>query len=283
MDETSTTDELRSSSESTGYTDIDYVTVDGRLLRIGRRQVSERLGPPLLIFNGIGANLEILEPFVKALEGIEIVTFDVPGAGASPTPTLPYRYRHIAVLADHLMSYLGYSGEVDALGVSWGGGLAQQYAHLYPGRCRRLVLAGTSFGTIAVPARLSVLAKMMNPRRYYDASYLKQIAPIIYGGRMRRDPSLIEHHTDHVKPPNGRGYVYQLMAITGWSSLPWLYRLRQQTLIMAGADDPIIPLPNAKVFKFLIPKSQLVVFDDGHLFLMTSASEVAPIVQRFLA
>src|SRR6185295_18649304 len=225
MNETSSKDEPGSSS--TVYTEIGYVTIDGRLLRFGRRRVSERLGPPLLIFNGIGANVEILEPFVKALEGIEIVTFDVPGAGESPAPTFPYRYRHIARLADHLMHHLGYSGEVDALGVSWGGGLAQQYAYLYPRRCRRLILAGTSFGTIAIPPHFSVLRKMMNPRRYYDADYLKQVAPVIYGGRMRRDPALIDQHTDHVKPPNRRGYIYQLMAFSGWWSLPWLHRLSQ--------------------------------------------------------
>jgi len=265
------------------YSEIRHIEVDGQMLRVGRRRGEGKPGPPLLIFNGIGANLEMLEPFVEALRGVEIVVFDVPGAGASPAPRLPYRYRHIAVLADHVMSELGYHGEVDALGVSWGGGLAQQYAHLHPGRCRRLILAATSFGSIMIPGKFSVTRKLINPRRYYDRSYLKRVAPELYGGRMRRDQSLIDHHTDHVRPPNGRGYLYQMMAFWGWTSLPWLHRLRQHTLIMAGSDDPIIPLPNAKVFKFLIPLSQLVVFDDGHLFLMTSADEVAPVVRRFLA
>lgn len=133
-----------------------------------------------------------------------------------------------------------------------------------------------------IPARLSVMTKLLNPRRYYDPSYLDRIAPELLGGLMR-EPDLLANHIGHVRPPNGRGYVYQLLAIWGWSSLPWLHRLQQHTLIMAGSDDPIIPLPNAKIFKFLIPQSQLVIFDDGHLFLITSASKVAPIVRRFLA
>ena len=134
-----------------------------------------------------------------------------------------------------------------------------------------------------IPARLSVMTKLLNPRRYYDTSYLERVAPELYGGLMRREPDLLANHIGHVRPPNGRGYVYQLLAIWGWSSLPWLHRLQQHTLIMAGSDDPMIPLPNAKIFKFLIPQSQLVIFDDGHLFLITSASKVAPIVRRFLA
>ena len=269
-----------SGSAPSAFSEIRQVEVDGHVLRVARRRGDGGSGLPLLIFNGIGGNLEMLEPFVEALQDIEIVAFDAPGAGDSPAPTFPYRYRRIARLADHLMSELGYDGEIDALGVSWGGGLAQQYAHLYPGRCRRLILAGTSFGTIMIPARLSVMTKLLNPRRFYDPSYLGQVAPEVLGGLMRRQPELL---ADHVRPPNGRGYVYQLLAIWGWSSLPWLHRLQQHTLIMAGSDDPMIPLPNAKIFKFLIPQSQLVIFDDGHLFLITSASKVAPIVRRFLA
>src|SRR5215831_6974622 len=126
-----------SGSAPSAYSEICQVKVDGHVLRVARRRGAAGLAPPLLIFNGIGANLEMLEPFVEALQDFEIVVFDVPGAGASPAPTLPYRYRHIALLADHLMSKLGYHGEIDVLGVSWGGGLAQQYAHLYPNRCRR--------------------------------------------------------------------------------------------------------------------------------------------------
>src|SRR5215471_18692184 len=100
------------------YDEVRLVEVDGQVLRVGRRRGDARSARPLLIFNGIGANLEMLEPFVQALQDIEVVAFDVPGAGASPAPTYPYRYRHIAVLADRMMSELGYGCEVDVLGVS---------------------------------------------------------------------------------------------------------------------------------------------------------------------
>jgi poly(3-hydroxyalkanoate) depolymerase len=279
-----------SGAAPSAYSEIRQVEVDGQVLRVARRRSDCGSARPLLIFNGIGGTLEMLEPFVKALQDIEIVTFDVPGAGDSPAPTLPYRYRHVARLADHLMSYLGYDGEIDVLGTSWGGALAQQYAHRYPDRCRRLILAGTSFGQIMIPGRLSVMTKLVssmmtkfvNPSRYYDRSYQKRIMPELFGGLMRTEPDLLDRMS-HVRRPNGRGLVYQLLAISGWSSLPWLHRLNQHTLIMAGLDDPIIPLPNAKIFKYLIPQSELVVFDDGHLFLITSAGKVAPVVQRFLA
>ena len=62
-----------------------------------------------------------------------------------------------------LLDRLGYD-RFDALGISWGGGLAQQLAFQYPRRCRRLVLVSTGTGMLMVPARLSVLSKMLTPQ-----------------------------------------------------------------------------------------------------------------------
>ena len=60
---------------------------------------------------------------------------------------------------------------VDLLGLSWGGGIAQQFALQYPRRAGRLVLVSTGTGVMMVPARLGVLARMLTPRRYNDRSY----------------------------------------------------------------------------------------------------------------
>ena len=68
----------------------------------------------------------------------------------------------------------------------------------------------------------------------------------------------------------------------GWTSLPWLHRLRQPTLVMAGDDDPLIPLINARLLHRLIPRSELKVFDCGHLFLMTRPEESAAAIAEFL-
>ena len=65
--------------------------------------------------------------------------------------------------------------------------------------------------------------------------------------------------------------------------LPWLRRIHQPTLIMHGKDDPMVPLINAKILAALIPNSELYVIDDGHLFLISRATEVAPVIHRFLA
>jgi len=263
--------------------DIRMMDVGGLRLRVGVQQGSGDSAPPLLIFNGVGANLELLAPFVSAMHGMEIVAFDVPGVGGSPAPLWPYRFSTLAAVADRLLQQLGHAGSVDVLGLSWGGALAQQFAHQYPVRCRRLVLAATSPGAVMVPGKFSVLLRLLSPRRYRDPSFVQAVGGQLYGGGYRRNPELLREHARHMRPPQGRGYLYQMLAAWGWSSLWWLGALRQPTLVMHGTDDPIVPLANAKILAALIRSSRLFVVDDGHLFLVGRAREIAPVVRGFLA
>ena len=261
--------------------DIRSLTIEGQRLRIGVRAGAPRL-PPLIIFNGIGASLELIEPFVSALPEREVVAFDVPGSGGSPASLLPYRFPGLARLAQRLLVELGYNGEVDALGVSWGGALAQTFAFQFPTHCRKLVLASTSPGALMIPGRLSVLAKLVSPRRYVDPNFLHAFGGEIYGGAFRSDPDLLRRHAQALWAPSNRGYLYQLIAAAGWTSLPWLPLLPQPTLVMHGSDDPIVPLINARILSALIRRAELHVVDDGHMFLVSKAQDVAPVVHRFL-
>ncbi len=80
-----------------------------------------------------------------------------------------------------------------------------------------------------------------------------------------------------------RGYLAQLYAIAGWTSVPWLRRLRQPTLVLAGDDDPIVPLVNGRILARLIPDARLhVVPGGGHLFLLEDPAAVAARVSEFL-
>jgi pimeloyl-ACP methyl ester carboxylesterase len=135
---------------------------------------------------------------------------------------------------------------------------------------------------LMVPGRLSVLLKLASPRRYYDPAYLRRVAPQIYGGALRCDPDAIERHAASIEPPRGLGYAYQLAALWGWSSLPWLHRLRLPTLVLAGTEDPIVPLINARILARLLPRARLETFEDGHLFAITGAREVAGRIASFL-
>jgi len=195
---------------------------------------------------------------------------------------LPYRPSTIARLSARLLDQLGYE-QVDVLGVSWGGALAQQFAFQQGKRCRRLVLAATSPGHLMVPGKLTVLLKMATPRRYKDADFMKRIAGDIYGGALRGSPELLRKHLRHVRWSSDYGYYLQLIACFGWTSLPWLRLLAQPTLVIAGTDDPLVPVLNARILASVIPDARLMTINDGHLFLVTSAGRVAAIIAEFLS
>src|SRR5258708_36288124 len=95
-----------------------------------------------------------------------------------------------------------------------------------------------------VPASPSVLWKMVTPRRYTDKDYMNRIAADLYGGAFRSDPSLIGRHAVAMHGVRNLGYLYQLLAVAGWTSLPWLWSLPQQTLVLMGRDDPLVPPSN---------------------------------------
>jgi len=271
---------MMSPTQRTTTVRISMIDVDGQRLRVAIDK-ERRDGTPLVLLNGIGANLELFQPFVDALGGIETIRIDLPGAGGSPAPSRLTRFPGLARLVARALDRLGYDG-VDVLGISWGGALAQQFAHQHRDRCRRLVLVSTGTGAIMVPGRPSALLALATPRRYREPSYMTSIAGTLYGGRVRSDPALAARLAREMRAGDRFGYYAQLLSGVGWTSIHWLHRLPQPTLILTGRDDPIVPCLNGRMMAWLIPNSRLHVFDDGHLGLVTSAAELAPIVRAFL-
>jgi poly(3-hydroxyoctanoate) depolymerase len=254
--------------------------VDGQKLRVAH-QAGKGTGIPLLLFNGIGGNIELLEPIAGWMPEREVITFDIPGVGHSPMPALPYRMTGIAHLANQVLDHFGHA-QTDVLGVSWGGAVAQQFARSHSERCRRLILCATSTGTIMVPSNPLVALKLATPLRFTNKGYARRVAGEIYGGDFRRSPDLAIETFKHIKWQSRLGYYLQLAAAAGWTSVHWLHRLQQPTLVMAGNDDPLVPLLNARVMHALIPHSEMKVFDCGHLFLVTRANEAALAINEFL-
>jgi len=258
------------------------VAVGGRTLRVSVREGTEGW-PPLLLCNGIGASLELFRPFVDALDPRRtVIRFDMPGVGGSPAPVIPYHLTTLPSLLAGLLDQLGHA-QADVLGISWGGGLAQQFALSRPDRVHRLVLVATAPGALMVPGHPRVLLRMLTPRRHRDPGYAARIAGELYGGSARQDPILARdllHATTRLGP--ARGYLYQLISTIGWTSLPLLPKLQPPTLILAGDDDPIIPLVNARIMHRLIPRSRLHVYRGGHLELAADAGRLAAAVEAFL-
>jgi poly(3-hydroxyalkanoate) depolymerase len=255
-----------------------YVAAGGQRIRMNVRHGT---GVPLVLCNGIGASLEVLDPLVEQLDSA-VVRFDVPGTGGSPTSVAPYGFPYLAWVLGRVLSKLGI-GVVDVLGISWGGALAQQFAFQNPRRCRRLVLVATGTGAVMVPARPRILAKMLTPRRFSDPDYAASIAGELYGGTVRtHGQDVARLYAQQLHAGSKIGYLHQLLAGSVWTSLFALPAIRQETLIVAGTDDPIIPVVNARIMSALLPHSRLHLHSGGHIDLVHNAGELAPVIDAFL-
>jgi poly(3-hydroxyalkanoate) depolymerase len=260
------------------------VDVDGLRLRVSVVGDGEAGPVPLLLCNGIGGAIELWEPLRTALGDYPNIAFDAPGVAGSALPAWPPTMTRLAAIVVRLLDRLGIP-EVDALGVSWGGALAQELAHRHPDRIRRLVLCATGAGGLMIPAHPRVLAIMATPLRYWSPTYLNRVAPVLYGPDIVDDPEMLtrQRHIRFTRSPTGRGYLYQVLALRRFVSGLWLHRLRQPTLVVHGDADPIVRLANGRILAARIPHARLhIVPGGGHLFLVTRPEEMAGLITGFL-
>ena len=254
-------------------------TVDRRELRVAVwRSGIKTTNLPVLFFNGIGANIEAMGPMADMLDDRDFITFDMPGIGGSPDPVVPYNPIMMARIAALLLDRFDMP-LVDVMGVSWGGAMAQQFAFQNAARTHRLRLAATSAGMLMVPGKPAALVKMADPRRYIDPNFMSKHFKTLYGGAT----SGKDGHIGRITPPSKTGYFYQLLAMLGWTSAPFLPFMHKETLIMMGGDDQIVPMANGKFLNMLIPNSELLEIENGgHLFLLSHADESIAAIREFL-
>lgn len=272
-------------------TQIKTISLGAQAIRVSIKKGSPDV-TPLILFNGIGASLSLLTPFVEAMHGsnpdIEIITFDSVGVGGSSTPCLPYRFSGLAKTVSQVLDVLNY-GQVNVLGLSWGGMIASQFTYDFPDRVKKLILCATATGITSIPPSMEVLKLMASPRRYIDPDFMASIAPTIYGGAFKTNPTLAAEYAQKMASSkegnkcNTLGYLYQTTALYWWTSLYMLPYIKQPTLLMAGSDDPIIKLCNMEIMNKLLPSSTLTVIPEGgHLFLLTHLGDVVPMINEFL-
>ena len=259
-----------------------FARIDGHLVRVS---VAGE-GSAILLIMGLGGNIEMWAPLERELHarGFQTITYDASGTGLSPPRLVPLRPHDLARQAAHLLDALGLA-EVDVLGVSFGGGVAQELAVRNPHRVRHLILASTACGLGGVPGTPLALGLLATPMRYYSPRVMQVTAHRMYGPVADPDGRLMQQQVKarRSRPPTLWGYASQLYATAGWTSLPWLHRITAPTLVLSGAKDPIVPPINARILGARIPDATVhIVPDTGHLMLMDQAILCAETITSFV-
>lgn len=261
-----------------------FVRIEGHLVRISVRGE----GRPILLVMGLGGNIEMWNPLERELNslGFQTIAFDAPGTGDSPARLVPLRVPGLARQAVKVLDALGLP-TADVLGVSFGGAIAQEIALANPHRVRTLTLASTMCGLGGVPGNPVALSILSTPLRYYSPTFMRLVADVVYGPTVTtEDPQVLQDQIDarRSRPPTLWGYISQLTAVAGWTSAPWLHRLRMPCLVLSGAKDPLVPPINARMLACRLPDAELeIVSGAGHLLLLDHAPYVSTRIEQFLA
>ena len=251
------------------------LAVDGGTVRLVT--TGPAWGTPLLMINGLGARLENWATFCDGLAERRVIMFDLPDDSAPSGRRMPSRMRGLAIWVTHLLDELGEES-TDVLGYSWGGALAQQLTLDAPHRVRRLVLAATNYGIGSWPVAVGPTLRLLARRRGVGDE-LRQLIGAILGTGL---PSGSGDGTVISGAPMG-SYLRQLYAFTGWSSLAQLWSIRRPTLVIAGDQDPLIPICTTRVLAGLIPDARLEVMRGaGHLFLLDRPAQSSAVIDDFL-
>jgi poly(3-hydroxyoctanoate) depolymerase len=258
-------------------------SITHRQLRIRGLRVHAEIygeGEPLLLHSGLWGEAALWRPLHPYLSGYQVIAFDPPGVGRSDMPDLPLTMAGLASVGAGVLDELGIES-AHVLGTSFGGAVAQQMAFSHPRRVRRLVLVSTSVGGFSWPGDPAALWLFMQPGTF-EQPRLEQVAGTIFGGRMRTEPGLIR--SMHIRRPRSiLAAIYRMAPLVGWTSLPWLWAIRQPTLLICGDDDPIAPHVNHAIMAMMMRDARLhTVRGGGHLALVDSPAQVAPVIADFL-
>jgi len=237
---------------------MDSTIIDAHLPHLPELRIAMRVqgrGDPLLLLNGMTRPLQSWDPFTRALHGRTLVSFDAPGVGDSPTPVRPLSITELTTLALAVLDSAGLD-EVDVLGYSHGGAVAQQLAHDVPGRVRRLILVATSCGVGATPGT--------------SRAILRDLAGPVEGNLWPL--------------PDPLGMLWQSLAVSTWSSIPFLGGIQAPTLVVCGSRDHVVPPANSRALAGRIPNASLSMLPGGHDVQHGDSAEVlAHLVEGFLS
>jgi pimeloyl-ACP methyl ester carboxylesterase len=240
-------------------------------------------GRPLVLINGLGGNVDMWGAAEDRLAAFaQTISIDLPGCGRSPALYGPVTIARLAKVVSNALDELGHA-EVDVLGFSLGGLIAQQLAHDDAARVRRLALAATACGWGSMPGSPHALALLAMPIRYHSRILYEQTKWLLSPA----DRELIERiglltEARLRYPPSLFAYTAQLWAGALWSSLSWLPSVAIPTLVVHGDGDRLVPPANAVQLARLLPQSRLhVVPDEGHLLVFDPQSATLPLLEDF--
>lgn len=277
-------------SSAPSYRTVQTLSIQIDGTAFAYRDLGPREGIPLILLNHWGAVLDNFDP--RIVEGLassrRVIAIDYRGIGASGG-VAPLT---VAEMARDLIAFIRTLdlGQVDLLGFSLGGFVAQSVALKAPCLVRRLILTGTGpaggeginqVGKVSWP----LIVKGMLTRR--DPKYYLFFTSSGTGRQAAKDfiTRLKERTANRDKDPTLRAFLRQLRAINAWGgqSPQDLGNIQIPVLIANGDNDIMVPTENSRDLARRFPNSTLVIYSDaGHGSIFQYHSEFVKTALDFL-
>lgn len=246
--------------------------------------------PWVLLVPGLSANTDTFPYVIEHLRRTHrVLCFDPRGAGRTTYASRRWELAEVADDAAAVCADLGIE-QLDVLGISMGGMIAQEFAIAYPDRVRRLVLCCTWSGSppgrrasLATIGRfagaLFTLATSRDPARFVD-----RISPVLFSPETPRDATLaFFRQRMSTTRPTVSGLLGQFAAVRRFSSHARLGTIAAPTLVLEGTHDVLVPTGNAANLLGAIPGAVGRSIPGGHVFFYESPEAFRAEVDSFLA
>lgn len=289
-----TTQSLQVSVQEQGTT---WKTVPTQIISAGGAEFAYRElgkhngGTPIVFLTHLAAVLDNWDP--RIIDGIaakhHVITFDNRGIGASSgSPS-----SSIEQMADDAITFIKAVGlqQVDLLGFSLGGMVAQEIVLKEPKLVRKMVLAGTGpaggegISTVAGVTFLDILRGFFTGQDAKQFLFFTRTPGGIEAGKAFLS-RLNERTENRDKDISVSAFLAQLEALRIWGSKTPadLSVVKQPVLVVNGEHDRMVPTINTHDLAKRLPNSQLIIYPDaGHGGLFQFHADFVPRALTFLA
>ncbi|VVN03520.1 Putative aminoacrylate hydrolase RutD [Pseudomonas fluorescens] len=266
-----------------------FIEADG--VRYAYRQLGSQSGVPVILLQHFRGNMDYWDPALT--DGLAkqrpVYLFDNAGVGLSGGET-PDSFE---AMADNVAAFARARGltQVDVLGFSIGGMVAQEVALRHPELVRKLILAGTSpRGGVpgndpkvpGIALRETIASQEETAYLFFDpAPSSQQAARDFWERRHQRSEGLD-------KLASMKAIAAQGAALGKWNSpgdgtFSQLNQISQPTLVVNGSNDVMVPTQNSFTLQQHIPDARLLIYpSSGHGALFQYADDFVIQANAFL-
>jgi pimeloyl-ACP methyl ester carboxylesterase len=259
------------------------MTLDGRTIGFDDSGGS---GVPLLLLHGFGCDRSVWDGVAARMPGTRIVRIDFRGCGESARGDGPALMETLAGDVAALLDALGIERTAIA-GHSLGGYVAFAFFRMYEERVAAFATIASSAraGTPEAAVRHAALIASLEADATMDAAVAAYAPVLVSPETTRRDPAILDALLALMRRQDALGAAQLLrgmMARVG--SLDLMDDLRVPTLVLAGADDAVLPVDaSLEVAREVDDATAIVLADVGHSIPVEAPDNTADELGALLA